>query len=118
MPGGDRTGPMGAGPRTGRAAGFCAGYDMPGYMNQYGWCGGGWGRGREGGRGGGRGRGWGRTRGRGMGWRGGWGAWDEPYPAAPPPVDELEMLNQQYQHLEATLKGIKERMDQLEKEGD
>ena len=29
MPRGDRTGPMGAGPMTGRAAGYCAGYDMP-----------------------------------------------------------------------------------------
>jgi len=33
MPGGDRTGPAGMGPMTGRAAGFCAGYPMPGYMN-------------------------------------------------------------------------------------
>ncbi|MGC8720235.1 MAG: DUF5320 domain-containing protein [Thermodesulforhabdaceae bacterium] len=57
MPGGDRTGPWGAGPRTGRAAGFCAGFGMPGYANPipgrgsarwYGWRGGpggGWGRG-------------------------------------------------------------------------
>ncbi|RKY23605.1 MAG: hypothetical protein DRP62_05580 [Planctomycetota bacterium] len=33
MPGGDRTGPAGMGPMTGRAAGFCAGYPVPGYMN-------------------------------------------------------------------------------------
>jgi hypothetical protein len=33
MPGGDRTGPMGMGPVTGRAAGYCAGYGVPGYMN-------------------------------------------------------------------------------------
>ena len=33
MPRGDRTGPMGAGPMTGRGVGFCAGYDVPGYMN-------------------------------------------------------------------------------------
>jgi len=33
MPGGDGTGPLGMGPMTGRAAGFCAGYGMPGYMN-------------------------------------------------------------------------------------
>ncbi len=33
MPGGDRTGPGGMGPMTGRAAGFCAGYSVPGYMN-------------------------------------------------------------------------------------
>ena len=49
MPRGDRTGPMGMGPRTGRAAGYCAGYDMPGYMNPIPgrgfWGSGGWGRG-------------------------------------------------------------------------
>ena len=33
MPAGDRTGPSGMGPMTGRAAGYCAGNDMPGYMN-------------------------------------------------------------------------------------
>jgi len=73
MPFGDGTGPAGLGPMTGRAAGFCAGYPVPGYMNPA--VGGavfygagyrmpysGWGR-----RGFGRGfgRGWGRGRGRG-----------------------------------------------------
>ncbi len=33
MPGGNRTGPDGTGPMTGRAAGFCAGNDAPGSMN-------------------------------------------------------------------------------------
>jgi len=33
MPFGDGTGPAGMGPMTGRAAGFCAGYPVPGYMN-------------------------------------------------------------------------------------
>jgi len=33
MPRGDGTGPAGMGPMTGRAAGYCAGYGMPGYMN-------------------------------------------------------------------------------------
>ena len=33
MPRGDRTGPWGLGPRTGRAAGYCSGYPVPGYMN-------------------------------------------------------------------------------------
>jgi len=36
MPRGDRTGPAGMGPMTGRAAGYCAGYPVPGYMNTYG----------------------------------------------------------------------------------
>lgn len=34
MPGGDRTGPMGLGSKTGRAAGYCARNQVPGYMNQ------------------------------------------------------------------------------------
>ncbi len=77
MPLGDGTGPMGYGPMTGRAAGYCAGYGMPGYMSPV--PGGGWGMGRGWGRGfgwgRGRGRGWGRGFGRGRGWgRGfGWG---------------------------------------------
>jgi hypothetical protein len=57
MPRGDKTGPWGTGPMTGRAAGYCAGYPVPGYMNPTGGYGGGRGRGR--------GRGWGRGFGRG-----------------------------------------------------
>ena len=34
MPAGNRTGPQGMGPRTGRGAGYCAGNDSPGYVNQ------------------------------------------------------------------------------------
>ena len=37
MPRGDGTGPMGMGPMTGRAAGFCAEYNVPGYINPAGW---------------------------------------------------------------------------------
>ena len=33
MPGGDGTDPAGMGSMTGRAAGFCASYPVPGYMN-------------------------------------------------------------------------------------
>jgi len=36
MPRGDGTGPMGFGPMTGRAAGYCAGYPVPGFMNPMG----------------------------------------------------------------------------------
>ena len=43
MPGGDGTGPAGMGPMTGRAAGYCAGYPVAGYMNPIGGRGG-WGR--------------------------------------------------------------------------
>jgi hypothetical protein len=31
MPGGDRTGPRGMGPMTGKGAGYCTGYDIPGW---------------------------------------------------------------------------------------
>jgi len=33
MPSGDRTGPIGRGPMTGRSAGFCSGFSSPGYSN-------------------------------------------------------------------------------------
>ena len=33
MPGGDRTGPRGLGPMTGRRGGYCAGYELPGFAN-------------------------------------------------------------------------------------
>lgn len=36
MPWGDRTGPLGLGPMTGRRAGFCAGFPVPGFLNR-GW---------------------------------------------------------------------------------
>lgn len=49
MPRGDKTGPMGMGSKTGRGAGFCSGFGMPGYANrQAAGFGGGLGRGRAG----------------------------------------------------------------------
>ena len=40
MPRGNRTGPFAMGPMTGRAAGYCAGYAVPGFMNPApGWAG-------------------------------------------------------------------------------
>ncbi len=67
MPFGDRTGPVGVGPMTGRAMGYCAGFPVPGFMNPgYGfgrgfWFGAGFGRGLGRGLGFGRGRGWRRS---------------------------------------------------------
>jgi len=46
MPFGDGTGPSGLGPRTGRGTGYCAGYNVPGYMNPQSRFGGFGGRGR------------------------------------------------------------------------
>jgi len=113
MPGGDRTGPGGLGPRTGRSLGYCAGYSTPGYTRGVGW-GGGWGRGRGGGRGFGRGfgRGW------GYGYR-------DPYyvPYAPAPVyapsqpmstsDNLNMLKQEKEYLESEMKGMQGAIEDI-----
>jgi len=68
MPRGDGTGPVGMGPMTGRAAGFCAGYGVPGCTNAA--PGPGCGMGRGSGRGFGRGF-MGPGRGRAFGWRAG-----------------------------------------------
>ncbi len=141
MPAGDGTGPMGMGPMTGRAAGYCAGYGAPGFANPaFGrGLGLGWGRGR----GYGLGRGW---RGGGRGWRHwyyatglpGWmrfgytPAWGAPAPYAgyappaaaygspyaPPMTGEQEvtMLKDQAQYLKEALDDIVQRIEELERE--
>jgi hypothetical protein len=122
MPWGDRTGPMGLGPMTGRAAGYCAGYGVPGYANPV------WGRGR----GGGRGRGWGR--GYGMGgpgwgrgrWGGAWGWYSPPFPpypvaypqGAPDVGQDVESLREQASYLEEALESVRKRLSELEASGD
>jgi len=114
MPRGDGTGPMGQGPMTGRAAGFCAGYASPGYMNSWGAGGMGWGRGwHRGGRWGGR----------------AWGAaapmfpayarYTPPFsPAAPSAKTELTWLRSQAEQLRATLEAMEEEIGQLERESE
>ena len=108
MPRGDGTGPAGAGSMTGRAAGFCAGYSVPGYMNPAG--------GRAYGGGFGRGRGMGRGFGRGFGWaRAGYGyGASVPFPAAVTAQQELDSLKGQAGYLSDTLEGIKKRIEELE----
>jgi len=118
MPFGDRTGPAGLGPMTGRAAGYCAGYPVPGYMNP-GFGRGYWGRGFRGG-------GWGRRNwyyATGLtGWQRaplGYPAWGT-YPYGPPvsfppsQEQELEMLKTQASWLENSLADIQKRMEELE----
>ena len=117
MPRGDATGPMGLGPMTGRAAGFCAGYNMPGYANPL--------PGRGFGMGYGRGFGFGRGfRGGGFGWRNrfyatgvpGW-AWFSGFPAAYENIDpetEKQALKNHADALENDLKSIKARLDEIE----
>ena len=100
MPGGDRTGPMGAGPMTGRGAGYCAGYGMPGYTHR------GFGRGMGGGRG--FGRGWGR----GMGTR--FHAWWQNTPVSQPdPIHERQMLEQEAAYLKNQVEQIQNRLNEL-----
>jgi hypothetical protein len=124
MPFGDGTGPAGMGPMTGRAAGYCAGYGMPGFMNPVGgrgyW---GWGRG-FGGRGGGRGRrNWFWATGL-PGWvRAGYGypsePWaGQPYAAYPPQpmtaTQEIDVLKNQAEYFKDALDGITKRIEELE----
>jgi hypothetical protein len=115
MPGGDRTGPLGLGPMTGRRAGLCAGYPTPGYLNPA--FGPGWfGVGRGGfPRGGGRGRAFGG--GRGWGWRSGFYGYPSYAPPYPQPTagEEKEILQDELAALEEEMKAIKTRMSELEK---
>ena len=117
MPRGDRTGPAGMGPMTGRVAGFCAGYSVLGYANPVG----GRGYGMGCGRGGGFGRGFGRARG-GYGWPNSVGAAGS-YPPASVPFapevtaeQELAGLKQEAEFLQDSLSQISERIGHLEKE--
>ena len=138
MPWGDRTGPRGMGAMSGRAAGYCAGYDVPGYMNP----GPGYGRGMAWGRGGagwGRGMAWGR--GGGRGWRNmyyatgqpGWArfGYAAPWGAAPaygavppgygaPPTSEQELsaLQTQAEWLQGQIEAVNQRISELEEEGE
>lgn len=114
MPGGDRTGPLGYGPRTGRGLGYCAGYPSPGFTRGLpaGWLG--------------RGRG----RGRGRGWWRGWRWHPYPYPLSeyysqpdyppaaeePDPKTERAYLEEVVQRLEDELSSIRKRLEQLSSE--
>ncbi len=117
MPAGDGTGPMGMGPMTGRAAGYCAGYGAPGYANPIPGRGFGfWGFGRG-------------AFGRGRGYRHLYYATGLPfwarqagyapmpyYYAAPPmsPEQELTYLKDQAEYLAASLDEIQQRITELE----
>ena len=121
MPRGDGTGPAGMGPMTGRGAGYCAGYPVPGFMNPGGGRGMAWGRGG----GGGMGMGWGRGRG-GGGWGRGWAADPSAYGAAyappvppayygpPSPEQEMDMLRSQADWLKVQMDTISKRLQELE----
>ncbi len=128
MPGGDRTGPWGMGPMTGRGLGFCSGYAEPGYMSPgfgygYGVGRGGipWGGGRGRAFGGGRGRYWGAQAwgappvgpyGYGPYQAGPWG----PYGYQQNPEDERAFLEDQLVGLQAQIKSIQDRIEELSQE--
>ncbi|MCF8335726.1 MAG: DUF5320 domain-containing protein [Bacteroidales bacterium] len=103
MPGGDKTGPAGAGPMTGRAMGYCAGYSVPGYANMAP----------------GMGRGMARRFGFG---RGGGFRRRFYHPGevmedlAPTREEELQSLKTQAERLKRTLDDVQRRIDELEKE--
>lgn len=124
MPGGDGTGPVGMGPMSGRAAGFCAGSGVPGYMSEFPGRGFG-GRGR-----GGRGRhgwrhwfhatgltGWQRAS-MGMQAFGGMAPPGVPHTAPFAPAmsgeQQLEALKGQAEYFEDALEGIRKRIEELE----
>lgn len=109
MPRGDRTGPMGMGPMTGRAMGFCAGYGMPGCANP--------GLGRSFGGGGHGWRHWFYATGL-PGWMrfGGYAApyrYPAPYQETSPEMEKLALKNQA-ESLQSQLDFIKKRLSEIE----
>ena len=116
MPRGDRTGPMGVGPMTGRRAGFCAGYAVPGYANAAPGVRGGVGYGL-----GGFGRGW-RHRFFATG-QPGWARYDAGWPmppVAPQPTREQEVawLKAHVENLRSALDQANARIQQLDSEAE
>jgi len=107
MPRGDGTGPAGLGPMTGRAAGYCAGYGVPGYASAwpgrgyFGWGRGFWGGGR---------RWWGRYLYAPM------PAYPYPYAAQQDPRQERDILRQEATELRRALDDIQKRLAEIEGE--
>lgn len=115
MPRGDRTGPDGFGPRTGRGLGFCNEYASPGYAK---------GPGRGMGRGYGRGCGRGFSRGPGRGYGRGQRFYDyapapfhDPYYNEPAtPEDEKKYLEEEMQILKERIEEVKDRLGKVSEE--
>lgn len=109
MPFGDRTGPQGLGPRTGRGAGYCSGFSGPGFMNPA------------------AGRGfYGFGRGRGRGWRNcywatgmpGWARGGYGFSRFAPGFtaeEEMGILRDEAEYLKQQLNEVQNRMSTLEK---
>ncbi len=99
MPRGDATGPMGMGPMTGGGAGYCAGFGVPGYMNNVGGRGGGFGYRKR----------FFATGAPGRCWFDGMAA---PSPN-PDPETEKQALNNQAKILQTDLEAIKKLLEEL-----
>ena len=98
MPRGDRTGPMGAGPRSGRGLGYCGGADAPGFDSRLNW---------------------GRGRGGGFGWRHrffatGRAGWDLPRYAPPSREESLADLKADADWLKNQLEAVNKRIEEME----
>ncbi len=125
MPRGDGTGPMGQGPMTGHAGGYCAGFSTPGFLNPV-----------AGNRGFHAGRGGGGRRGRRNQFHAtgltGWQRAAMEMPVATPEAfaapmsrsfapsvtkeQEANMLENQAEYFENVLQGIKKRLDEIKVE--
>ena len=95
MPRGNRTGPMGMGPRTGRGMGYCSGYTVPGYAHGAPMGG----------------------RGRGMGWgpQNRYAVNEPPYfPEPMTAKEEAKLLEQTLENLKSQIKTIEKRMESLD----
>ncbi len=96
MPFGDRTGPEGKGPKSGRGAGYCAGTDVLDNAAP-------------------RGRGFGRGRGEGRGLgRGGWRRKSLAAPGVTSSEQEVSALRAQVQNLQEALQRINDRLSKSE----
>ena len=121
MPGGDRTGPSGNGPLTGRGMGYCKGEDVPGYMNPE--VNQGFGRGRRSGRGMGRGNRWGFyatgqpgwARGRGNEINEPTGFRNQPAPKQMNEQNEIRFLKDQAKTLKKKLNDVTSQISELKK---
>ena len=100
MPRGDRTGPFGEGPQTGRRMGYCAGYEHPGFVSPHpNWGGGGYGRRFRGG--------FGHGGGSGFGFRHGYGSYDQGSIAD---VSEKTMIENEIRILKDQLSALEDRL--------
>lgn len=116
MPRGDRTGPMGAGAKSGRSAGFCAGFGLPGLANPSMAGNPGMAMGRNRSRGCPQQAGWGGRHRRNFamgrpGWRASGG-----YPFMPQPVDpdrEKEALRNRSRALLGALEAVNQRLEEM-----